>query len=607
MSSIFLSHNRKDKPFVRKLSERLRAHGIRTWVDEAEMRLGDSLLSKIETAIRECEYLGVVLSPHSVASKWVRREVNIALHEEIHGNRVKVLPLLYQPCDIPGFLADKMYADFTRDFAEGFEALLAHFQRDLDREKHKQTRAAEILGQAYQDWLSFDRPEAQLLSQDKLELILQHLPQPSLDLLEYLLCSLAHRPTLGLSLDSLKHWLNQTDPSQVMALFGRLLNHQNSQIRLGAITIGEQWGQMSVAKLLVNSLREEANQEVKRAGLRCLTHWGQRLPPDLAQSLLADPDWLVQAYALPSLAEQNTCLLVSDGTEFAAELGRLAHNAGFRVVTFANHYSQWELDRLGHEVLLLFKLVIMVRGEHYTQQGREDFYSRLRRFVAEGGILFATSWVSYETVYHHEFNRLLPFSHVQSSFNEDIRITCHASQNHLAQKLFTQPISYQTSVELLQPKEDSVVLLETVEHLPILGYRRFGTGTCYYLNSCQHSCFGPMQSPLQSGPALSQGLQKIFEQTAQTPAPSPPAKTPDPSSKLPETAAIESPGQLASPNPRITSSVERQITHLSRRLQKLREIQALKGIDTEPHYLIEIEDIEEKLASLQSQRKDLTR
>ena len=33
MSSIFLSHNHQDKPFVRRLSERLRAHGIRTWVE----------------------------------------------------------------------------------------------------------------------------------------------------------------------------------------------------------------------------------------------------------------------------------------------------------------------------------------------------------------------------------------------------------------------------------------------------------------------------------------------------------------------------------------------------------------------------------------------
>lgn len=69
MSSIFLSHNHKDKPFVRRLSERLQAYGIRTWVDEAEMRVGDSLISKIEIAIQEFKYLGVVLSPNSISSR----------------------------------------------------------------------------------------------------------------------------------------------------------------------------------------------------------------------------------------------------------------------------------------------------------------------------------------------------------------------------------------------------------------------------------------------------------------------------------------------------------------------------------------------------------
>jgi TIR domain len=66
MLTIFLSHNHIDKPFARRLTERLKAHGIKVWLDEAEMQVGDSLLSKIESAIRECTYLGVILSPRSI-------------------------------------------------------------------------------------------------------------------------------------------------------------------------------------------------------------------------------------------------------------------------------------------------------------------------------------------------------------------------------------------------------------------------------------------------------------------------------------------------------------------------------------------------------------
>jgi hypothetical protein len=47
MSSIFLSHNHADKPFVRRLAQDLQAAGARVWLDEAEMLIGDSLIKKI--------------------------------------------------------------------------------------------------------------------------------------------------------------------------------------------------------------------------------------------------------------------------------------------------------------------------------------------------------------------------------------------------------------------------------------------------------------------------------------------------------------------------------------------------------------------------------
>ena len=46
MGSIFLSHNSADKPFVRKLAADLRRNGFYAWVDEAEIKLGDSLIEK---------------------------------------------------------------------------------------------------------------------------------------------------------------------------------------------------------------------------------------------------------------------------------------------------------------------------------------------------------------------------------------------------------------------------------------------------------------------------------------------------------------------------------------------------------------------------------
>ena len=112
MSSIFLSHNRADKPFVRRLAQDLQVAGVRVWIDEVEMMIGDFLIEKIREGIDQMEYLGVILSQNSVQSEWVKREVDIAMNQEIEGKRVKVLPMVIEECELPWFLKGKLYADF---------------------------------------------------------------------------------------------------------------------------------------------------------------------------------------------------------------------------------------------------------------------------------------------------------------------------------------------------------------------------------------------------------------------------------------------------------------------------------------------------------------
>jgi len=108
---VFISHNWKDKEVARQIAKDLTARGIGVWLDEAEIRLGDSLIEKIREGIDNVEYLLVLLSSASVDSQWVRKEVDTAMNQEIEGKRVKVLPVLLDECDLPGFLKGKFYAD----------------------------------------------------------------------------------------------------------------------------------------------------------------------------------------------------------------------------------------------------------------------------------------------------------------------------------------------------------------------------------------------------------------------------------------------------------------------------------------------------------------
>jgi hypothetical protein len=126
MSSVFLSHNSKDKPWVRKLAQRLVNDGVKVWIDEAEINIGDSLIEKISSGIQEMKFVAAIISKNSVQSKWVQKEINIAMSKEIENRHVIVLPLVIDNCTIPSILADKFYADFRKpdDFEVAYKKLL---------------------------------------------------------------------------------------------------------------------------------------------------------------------------------------------------------------------------------------------------------------------------------------------------------------------------------------------------------------------------------------------------------------------------------------------------------------------------------------------------
>ena len=109
---IFMSHSHSDRPFVQRLGAKLNALGIDVWVDDAEIKLGDSLIEKIREGIDSSDFFAAIISAQSVKSKWVKLELDVAMTQEIEGRRVKVLPLLIEDCDLPGFLIGKLYADF---------------------------------------------------------------------------------------------------------------------------------------------------------------------------------------------------------------------------------------------------------------------------------------------------------------------------------------------------------------------------------------------------------------------------------------------------------------------------------------------------------------
>lgn len=91
---IFISHAHDDADFVRDLRVQLESLGLETWVDCRELVAGNKLATEIERAIDRACHLLVVISPSTVNSNWVRKEINYALAKQKQNPEFRIIPLL---------------------------------------------------------------------------------------------------------------------------------------------------------------------------------------------------------------------------------------------------------------------------------------------------------------------------------------------------------------------------------------------------------------------------------------------------------------------------------------------------------------------------------
>lgn len=120
----FISHSTKDKPYVRRLAADLVAQGVKVWLDEQQIFVGDSIPEKIAQGLAESDFFLIVISRNSVESPWVKKELNSALVHEIERRKVKVMPIRLDDAMVPDSIIDKAYADFRGSYEDGFGKLL---------------------------------------------------------------------------------------------------------------------------------------------------------------------------------------------------------------------------------------------------------------------------------------------------------------------------------------------------------------------------------------------------------------------------------------------------------------------------------------------------
>jgi hypothetical protein len=90
---VFISHASEDKPAVaRPLAAALEEIGLRVWLDEQELRLGDQLRRKLNEGL-SCSTYGIVILSHAFFAKpWPQEELDALMGREGFDSKV-VLPI----------------------------------------------------------------------------------------------------------------------------------------------------------------------------------------------------------------------------------------------------------------------------------------------------------------------------------------------------------------------------------------------------------------------------------------------------------------------------------------------------------------------------------
>ena len=121
---VFLCHSSQDKPVVEEFAKRLKAANKHVWFDKWEIKIGDSIVEKINEGLETMTHLIIFLSKNSVEKPWVKKELSSALMRKLSDNSVKVMPVKVDTTDIPGIINDIKYADCSEDLEAGFTQLI---------------------------------------------------------------------------------------------------------------------------------------------------------------------------------------------------------------------------------------------------------------------------------------------------------------------------------------------------------------------------------------------------------------------------------------------------------------------------------------------------
>ena len=94
-SHLFVSHAKEDTAFAELIVSKIQdERGIKPWIDTEHITTGVNILAALRAGLTSMDIFLVLISQASLASAWVREEVECALRKQVEGESLLVLPFI---------------------------------------------------------------------------------------------------------------------------------------------------------------------------------------------------------------------------------------------------------------------------------------------------------------------------------------------------------------------------------------------------------------------------------------------------------------------------------------------------------------------------------
>lgn len=110
---VFVSYRSSDRPWALSLVARLEGAGLRVFIDQRELAIGEYLAGQLESALARSRAAVLLVSQGWLASPWCQQEANVLTKRAVEDKRFKLIPLRLDSSEMPPMLDARVWVDFN--------------------------------------------------------------------------------------------------------------------------------------------------------------------------------------------------------------------------------------------------------------------------------------------------------------------------------------------------------------------------------------------------------------------------------------------------------------------------------------------------------------